>query len=51
MDVEEISRRHLAAGTPDDEIVRLLSRDILSIKHYRVTPAYAEAFEIGRAHV
>jgi hydrogenase expression/formation protein len=44
MDVEEISRRHLAAGTPDDEIVRLLSRDILSIKHHRVTPAYAEAF-------
>lgn len=42
MDVEEISRRHLAAGTPpDDEIVRLLSRDILSIKHHRVTPAYA----------
>ncbi|KAF5081904.1 Selenide, water dikinase [anaerobic digester metagenome] len=44
MDVEEISRRHLAAGAPDDEIVRLLSRDILSIKHHRVTPAYAEAF-------
>ncbi|BBL68242.1 AIR synthase-related protein [Methanoculleus chikugoensis] len=44
MDVEEISRRHLAAGTPDDEIVRLLSRDILSIKHHRVTPAYAGAF-------
>lgn len=44
MDVEEISRRHLAAGTPDDEIVRLLSRDILSIKYHRVTPAYAEAF-------
>ena len=44
MDVEEISRRHLAAGTPDDEIVRLLSRDILSIKHHRVTAAYAGAF-------
>ncbi|HOB18348.1 MAG TPA: AIR synthase-related protein [Candidatus Methanoculleus thermohydrogenotrophicum] len=44
MDVEEISRRHLAAGTPDDEIVRLLSRDILAIKRNRITPAYAEAF-------
>ncbi|KUK99471.1 MAG: AIR synthase related protein [Methanoculleus marisnigri] len=44
MDVEEISRRHLAAGAPDDEIVRILARDVLSIKHRRVTPAYAEAF-------
>jgi hydrogenase expression/formation protein len=44
MDVEEISRRQVAAGTPDDEIVRLLSRDILTIKRNRITPAYAEAF-------
>jgi hydrogenase expression/formation protein len=44
MDVEEISRRHLAAGAPDDDIVRLLSRDVLSIKRHRITPAYAEAF-------
>lgn len=44
MDVEEISRRYLAAGTPDDEIVRLLSRDILTIKHNRITPTYAEEF-------
>jgi len=44
MDVEEISRRHLAAGTPDDDIVRLLSRDILTIKRDRIPPAYAEAF-------
>jgi len=44
MDVEEISRRHLAAGTPDDEIVRILARDVLSIKRHHVTPAYAEAF-------
>jgi len=44
MDVEEISRRHLAAGTPDDEIVRILARDVLSIKRHRITPAYAEAF-------
>ncbi len=44
MDVEEISRRHIAAGTPDDEIVRLLSRDILTVKRNRITPAYAEAF-------
>jgi len=44
MDVEEISRRHLAAGTPDDEIVRLLARDVLTVKHNRVSPSYAEAF-------
>ncbi|MDD3373188.1 MAG: AIR synthase-related protein [Methanoculleus bourgensis] len=44
MDVEEISRRHLAAGTPDDDIVRLLSRDILTIKRDRIPPAYAEEF-------
>lgn len=44
MDVEEISRRHLAAGTPDDEIVRLLSQDVLSIKRHRITPTYAEEF-------
>ena len=44
MDVEEISRRHLAAGTPDDDIVRLLSRDILAIKHNRISSAYAGAF-------
>ncbi len=44
MDVEEISRRHLAAGTPDDDIVRLLSRDILTIKRGRITQAYAEKF-------
>ena len=44
MDVEEISRRHLAAGTPDDDIVRLLSRDILTIKRNRISPAYAEEF-------
>src|SRR5690606_22579708 len=44
MDVEEFSRRHLAAGTPDDDIVRFLAEDILTIKRNRVTPAYAEAF-------
>ncbi|WP_292408507.1 MULTISPECIES: AIR synthase-related protein [unclassified Methanoculleus] len=44
MDVEEISRRHLAAGTPDDEIVRLLAEDVLTVKHNRITPAYARAF-------
>ena len=44
MDVEEISRRHLAAGAPDDDIVRFLARDVLSIKRHRITPAYAEAF-------
>jgi len=44
MDVEEISRRHLAAGTPDDDIVRLLAQDVLSIKRDRITPAHAEAF-------
>ncbi|HQC34159.1 MAG TPA: hypothetical protein PLG95_05455, partial [Methanoculleus sp.] len=44
MDVEEISRRHLAAGTPDDDIVHLLSRDILAIKHNRISSAYAGAF-------
>lgn len=44
MDVEEFSRRHLAAGTPDDEIVRLLAQDVLSIKQNRISPAYAEAF-------
>lgn len=44
MDVEEISRRHLAAGTPDDDIVRLLSQDILTIKRNRISPAYAEEF-------
>ena len=44
MDVEEIARRHLADGVPDDEIVRLLSREIISIKRNRVTPEYAEAF-------
>jgi len=44
MDVEEISRRHLAAGTPDDDIVHLLSRDILAIKHNRISSTYAGAF-------
>ena len=44
MDAEEIARRHLAAGIPDDEIVRLLSREVISIKRNRVTPEYAEAF-------
>lgn len=44
MDAEEIARRHLADGIPDDEIVRLLSREVISIKRNRVTPEYAEAF-------
>jgi hydrogenase expression/formation protein len=44
MDVEELGRRHLAAGLPDDEIVRLLRDDILSIKRTRVSPAHADAF-------
>ncbi len=44
MDVEEISRRHLAAGTPDDDIVHLLSQDILTVKRNRITPEYAEEF-------
>ncbi len=44
MDLEELGRRHLAAGTPDEEIVRLLRDDILSVKRRRVSPRRAEAF-------
>ncbi len=44
MDVEEFGRRHLAAGTPDDEIVRLMRDEILDVKCYRVSASYAESF-------
>jgi len=44
MDVEEFSRRQLADGIPDEEIVSRLRDRILDIKNHRVSPAYAEEF-------